>query len=360
MLEILKNFQVEGEVETIVPFGEGHINSTYRVTMKNSDTEYILQILNTSIFKNYEGVINNIRLVTSYLKDIIIANGGNPDRETMTLIPAKDGKYYYMAENNECYRLYTFISNSMCYQSADTPERLASSGEAFGKFMQDLDGFDAMQLADILPNFHNTPVRYQNLVNAIKKDSVGRVKTVQKEIEFYQNRVEFYSKITNLLDNGDIPTRVTHNDTKLNNVLFDCDTGKALCVVDLDTIMAGSLLYDFGDSVRFGCSTAKEDEQDTSKIHFDLDLYKAYLNGFLTGVGKKITKNELLNLHNGAIMMTLECGMRFLTDYLEGDTYFKTAYANHNLVRATSQIILAKEMEENADNMLALLKEYHN
>ena len=358
MKELLKNFVVDGEVEDIVPFGEGHINSTYKVTIKDSDTEYVLQKLNTEIFKNYEGVIDNIRLVTSYLKDIIVANGGDPNRETMTLIPTKSGKYYHMTANNECYRLYILIPNSICYQSAETPEQFASSGEAFGKFMRDLDMFDVEKLADILPNFHNTEVRYENFANAIKSDKVNRLKDVQTEVDFFNSRKKFYSTITSMLESGDIPTRVTHNDTKLNNILFDANTDKALCIIDLDTIMAGSLLYDFGDSVRFGCSTAREDEEDTSKIHFDINLYESYVEGFLKGIGDKITCKELENLHNGAIMMTLECGMRFLTDYLEGDTYFKTAYSKHNLVRAHSQMILAYEMEQQKENMISIAKKY--
>ncbi len=358
MEEILKNFDVEGEVESIVPFGEGHINATYKVTFKGTDKEYILQQLNTDIFKNYEGVIDNINNVTAYLKDIIVENGGDPNRETMTLIPTKTGKYYYMTEDNKCYRLYIFISDSICYQSAETTEQFASSGEAFGKFMRDLDKFDVNKLVDILPNFHNTVVRYQNFVNAINNDVKDRLKTVPVEVEFFKSRENFYSTITSMLESGEIPTRVTHNDTKLNNILFDAKTGNALCIIDLDTIMAGSLLYDFGDSVRFGCSTAREDEKDTSKIHFDINLYESYVEGFLKGIGNKITDKELENLHNGAIMMTLECGMRFLTDYLEGDTYFKTAYSDHNLVRAHSQMILAYEMEQQKDAMINIARKY--
>ena len=359
MKEILNNFDVVGEVESIVPFGEGHINATYKVTFKGTEKKYILQQLNTDIFKDYEGVINNILHVTKYLKNIIVENGGNPDRETMTLIPAKSGKYYYMTDDNKCFRLYTFISDSVCYQCAETPEQFASSGEAFGKFMRDLDKFDVNKLADILPNFHNTVVRYQNLSSAVNKDSKNRLKNVTTEVKFFKDRENFYSTITNMLNNKEIPTRVTHNDTKLNNILFDAKTGNALCIIDLDTIMAGSLLYDFGDSVRFGCSTAREDEQDISKIHFDINLYESYVEGFLKGIGNKITNKEFENLHNGAIMMTLECGMRFLTDYLEGDVYFKTAYDNHNLVRAHSQMILAYEMEQQKDNMIAIAKKYN-
>lgn len=357
-MKILEQFCLEGEIANIYPYGEGHINSTYKVDMKDGKS-YVLQKINTSIFKDYVGVINNILLVTDYLRGIIRRNGGEVDRETMTLLPTIDGKYYYVDENGDCYRVYLFIEGSKCYQTATSKELLASSGKAFGKFMADLDGFDATKLADILPHFHETPVRYENFEKAVKADVKGRLSRVENEVGFYRARKDFYYTITDLLSQKKIPTRVTHNDTKLNNILFDEKTDEALCVIDLDTIMAGSLLYDFGDSVRFGCSTAKEDEVDKDKIHFDMSLYESYLKGYLEGAGDKITKEEVDNLHNGAIMMTLECGMRFLTDYLEGDTYFKTAYPEHNLVRATSQMLLAKEMEERSAEMKALAYKYY-
>ena len=357
-VEVLKQFCLDGEIADINVYGEGHINSTYKVDMKDGKS-YVLQRINTSIFKNYEGVINNILLVTDYLKDIIRKNGGDVDRETMSLLQAKDGKHYYVDKNGDCYRMYLFITDSKCYQTATNKELLESSGKAFGKFMADLDGFDATKLADILPHFHETPIRYENFERAVRSDVKGRLSEVTNEVEFYRKRKDFYSVITDMLKKGEIPTRVTHNDTKLNNILFDANTDKALCVIDLDTIMAGSLLYDFGDSVRFGCSTAKEDEIDKDKIHFDLSLYESYLKGYLDGAMDKITKAEVDNLHVGAIMMTLECGMRFLTDYIEGDTYFKTAYPEHNLVRATSQMILAKEMEEKSEEMKALAYKYY-
>lgn len=359
MLEdIINQFEINGSISNIVAYGEGHINSTYKVDTDSGES-YILQKINTSIFKNYVGMINNIRMVLDYLKQIILKNGGDATRESMTMIPCVDGKDYYMS-GDECYRLYTFVANSVTYQQVENPEILENAGYAFGKFMADLDGFDANKLIEVIPHFHDTPDRFHNFLRAVKENKANRLADVKEEVEFFKERYEFYSVITDALNTGNIPMRVTHNDTKLNNVLFDKDTGEVLCVVDLDTIMPGSAVYDFGDAVRFGCSTAREDEPNLDKVHFDINLYSHYLRGYLRGVGDNITDEEINLLHIGAIMMTLECGMRFLADYLEGDIYFKTAYPEHNLVRSRTQIKLATEMEQSAGKMQALADMYRN
>lgn len=303
-------------------------------------------------------MMNNIYLVTSFMADEIKKDGGDVTRETMSLILTKDNKQFYL-DGKDCYRILTFIKNTKVYQKVEDAKVFESSGYAFGTFIKRLDKFDATKLVEVLPNFHNTALRYKNFEKALAADVKSRAKDVQEEINFVKERKEFMSKIVNALESKEIPLRVTHNDTKLNNVLMDIDTNKAICVVDLDTIMPGSLLYDFGDSVRFGCSTALEDEKDLSKVDFDINLYDSYCKGFLSGIQDKMTKNESMMLHIGSMMMTLECGMRFLTDYLEGDTYFKIKYEDHNLVRCRTQLKLVKCMENLEKDMLEIAAKYY-
>ena len=297
--------------------------------------------------------MDNILKVTDYLRPIVKQENGDVNRECMTLIPTKNGDIYYV-DNHDCWRAYLFVRDTVVYQIIDSPAVFENTGEAFGKFIARLDGFDATTLCEVIPNFHNTLDRYNKFLNAVKVDKVARVKSAQKEIDFVNNRKNIVSAIVDALDNGEIPLRVTHNDTKINNVLIDKFTGKAICIIDLDTIMPGSLLYDFGDSIRSGCNTALEDEKDLSKVEFDITLYKAYCRGFLKGIGDKITRKEIDMLHLGAIIITLECGIRFLTDYLEGDGYFKTDYPEHNLVRCRTQFKLVERMEQTSDEMIEI------
>ena len=358
LLEIIKQFNINGDIESVEPFGEGHINDTYLVTCKNCESKYVFQRLNTSVFPNYKGVMNNIHLVTSFLRKIIEKEGGDPERETMTLVLTKDGQNHLFIDG-ACYRMSLLIKNTKTYQTVENEGLFQSSGYAFGKFIARLDDFDASQLVEVIPNFHDTVDRCKKFEEAMCDNKSGRIDNVLPELAFVEYRKDFMKKIVSSLNKKEIPLRVTHNDTKLNNILMDADTDEAVCVIDLDTIMPGSLLYDFGDSVRFGCSTAKEDEKDLNKVHFDLNLYDIFTKGFLEGIGDKITEKEVMMLHIGAIMMTLECGTRFLTDYLNGDTYFKTAYKDHNLVRARTQFRLVEEMEKNVDKMIDIAKKYY-
>ena len=235
-----------------------------------------------------------------------------------------------------------------------------NTGEAFGKFIARLDGFDANTLCEVIPNFHNTADRYNKFLTAIEQNKSNRAHLVKDEIDFVKQRANKLSLIVDALDTNQIPLRVTHNDTKINNVLIDKASGKAICIIDLDTIMPGSLLYDFGDSIRSGCNTALEDEKDLSIVDFDINLYEAYCKGFLRGIGEKITDKELEMLHIGAIIITLECGIRFLTDYLDGDVYFKTQYDDHNLVRCHTQFKLVEKMESQSQQMLAIARKIKN
>ena len=344
-INLAKSFALEGEIISIEPYGCGHINHTFLIT--TTEKRYILQAMNLSIFKDTDGLMRNILFVTEYLKK----NGV----ETMTVVFTHDGKPYLDGE--EKFRVYEFIENTVTYQTVTDAEVFKNSGRAFGEFQNHLAGFDASLLTKTIPNFHDTPKRYQAFLSALERDACDRARTCRDEIDFVISHADKISRVTDGIRDGRVPLRVTHNDTKLNNILMDADTGKARAIVDLDTIMPGSMLYDFGDSIRFGASTAAEDEPDLSKVHFDISLFKAYAEGFCPAVKDSITKAERDLLPYGAFIMTFECGMRFLTDYLEGDTYFGIKYPEHNLVRCRTQFKLAREIEESFDDMAQIIDE---
>lgn len=338
-LAIANQFAIEGEVKEICPYGEGHINLTLLVT--TTKKRYILQKMNTRVFSDPVSLMNNICGVTEHLK----ARG----IETLNVVPTKTGESFIHGE--ECYRVYDFIENTVTYQTAANADVFRNSGAAFGEFQNYLAQFDASKLTETIKRFHDTPNRFEHFKAALEKDAFNRAKDCKEEIEYVLSHEPTYGVAMAGLKDGSIPLRVTHNDTKLNNVLMDEKTGKARAVIDLDTIMPGSMLFDFGDSIRFGASTAAEDEKDLTKVHFDLNLFKAYAEGYCGAVKDSITQREAELLPYGAYLMTIECGMRFLTDYLSGDTYFATKYEGHNLVRCRTQIRLASEMEENFDVM---------
>lgn len=354
---ILEHFYVEGKVVDCVRYGEGHINDTFKATMdvEGKELHYILQRINNRLFTDVEKLMRNIELVTEFCRKSVMARGGDPMRECLTLIRTKDGKAYY-SDGKDYFRVYVFIENATTYQSVREPRDFYESAVAFGNFANLLAGFDASQLYEVLPDFHNTKVRYANFLRAVEKDECGRKAETEKEIEWVMSHKDLCGKIVDKIAAGEIPLRVTHNDTKLNNVMIDDATGKGIAVIDLDTVMPGSLCYDFGDSIRFGCNSAAEDEPDTSKVHFVFGLYKIYLDGYLSAVGKSITEREKELLPWGAVLMTYECGMRFLTDYLEGDIYFRTQRERHNLDRARTQFKLADEMLSVLDKKLAAAK----
>ncbi len=352
---MIKSFSTDGEIVSCVKYGDGHINDTYLLT--TTKRKYILQRINTSIFKDVEVLMSNIEKVLSFARREIIANGGEPDRETMTLIKTLDGNSCYRM-GDDVYRMYVYIDDTLSLSLAENAEHFYQSGVGFGRFAKLLDGFDATQIADVIPDFHNTPVRYEAFIRAVEEDAFGRKAEVADEIEFIKARRDFMNVIVDALKNGEIPTRVTHNDTKLNNVLLDKKSGKAVAVIDLDTVMQGSVCYDFGDSVRFGCSTAAEDERELDKVNFSLELFDVYSRGFLSEMRAVITERETELLPIGSIMMTLECGMRFLTDYLSGDTYFKIHRDKHNLDRCRTQLKLVAEMEKSLPKMLEIVKKY--
>ncbi|MBO5870395.1 MAG: aminoglycoside phosphotransferase family protein [Clostridia bacterium] len=342
-------------VEEIENIPNGHINVTDRVKVNGKN--YILQRINTNIFKDPVGLMNNISSVTEFLRKKIIEANGDADRETLTLVKTLDGKYTYEDESG-LYRMYLFITEATCYNKAEKKGMFGESAKAFGRFQNLLADFDAKTLSETIIDFHNTPVRFKNFEKALAENKAGRKDECLPEIEFYLSHKDYCPTITDRLNDGRLPTRVTHNDTKLNNVMIDDATGSGICVIDLDTVMPGSMLYDFGDSIRFGASSAAEDEKDLDKVYCVPELYEEYVSGFLSEMKDTITEEEVKLLHDGAIMMTLECGMRFLTDYLEGDTYFRTHYAGQNLDRTRTQMKLVQDMEARRDLFESIIKKY--
>lgn len=341
---IAEKFQIEGNVLSIVPYGEGHINVTYLLT--TDQKRYILQKMNTNVFPDPDGLMQNICLVTEYLRSLGV--------DTLHVIATKDGAPYYHEDG--FWRVFAFIENTITYQTVENKDVFESTGKAFGEFQNYLSGFDASKLTETIKRFHDTPKRFHDFEIALKENKCDRAKDCKDEIDFILSHAHTYSKVMDGLKDGSLPLRVTHNDTKLNNILMDKATGKAKAIVDLDTIMPGSMLFDFGDSIRFGASTAAEDEKDLTKVHFDISLFEAYAKGYCSAVKDSITPREAELLPYGSYLMTIECGMRFLTDYLSGDTYFATKYEGHNLVRCRTQIRLASEMEAREEEMKAIVK----
>lgn len=354
--KIPKYFVLTGTPVGLAPYGNGHINDTFLLTCEGENEtiiRYILQSVNENVFKEPELVINNISLVSDFLR-----SNSADSREVLTMIPTFDGKYCVKDEKGRCWRIYEFVENSVCLELPESTDDFYQCAYAFGKFQNKLNDFDASLLCETIKDFHNTPLRYRIFLDAVKADPLGRAKTVADEIKFAMDRAEFYSTLYDAHNDGRLPLRVTHNDTKINNVLLDKETRKALCVIDLDTIMPGFSVNDFGDSIRSGAGTAAEDEKDASKMHLDINMYEAYVKGFIDGTEGLLAKEELLLFPEGAKMMTMECGMRFLSDYLLGDTYFKIKYPEHNLVRCRTQFALVADMEKHWDEMHEIVKKY--
>ena len=360
MENIVPQFNIEGAPTTIDRLGNGHINDTFLIGTKDGDKEnlYVLQRINSNVFKEPSKVMDNIWNVTEHISKKLESAEGDTERSVMRFIRTKKGEGFLSTEKGSFYRMYKYIDRAVSLDLPETEKDFYESAVAFGQFQRMLSDFNADILNETIANFHNTPDRFNKFLKAIEENKSGRKETVSEEIDFVLKRKEFTSVLTDALNRGDIPLRVTHNDTKMNNVLLDAETRKQVCVIDLDTIMPGLSVTDFGDSIRFGASTAAEDEKDLDKVHFDISLFEVYLEGYLKGCGGQLTPNEIELLPEGAKMMTLECGMRFLTDYLDGDTYFRTHYPEHNLVRCRTQFKLVSEMEEKWDEMKALVRKY--
>lgn len=358
--EVTGQFDFPGEPEECTPFGNGHINDTYRLSFRIEDGKkhYILQRMNKDVFRQPVELMENINGVTSWLRKKILENGGDVERETLNIVCTRDGKPYYLDSNGEYWRVYLFIENATCFEQVEHENDFYQSAVAFGHFQRLLADYPAETLHETIQNFHNTPDRFCKFKAALEADACGRAKDVQREIQFVLEREPLTHVLWDMQSSGELPLRVTHNDTKLNNIMIDDATGKAICVIDLDTVMPGLSVNDFGDSIRFGASTALEDEPDLSKVSCDLRLYELYVRGFTEGCAGALTDRELDMLPMGAILMTFECGIRFLTDYLEGDHYFKIHREGQNLDRCRTQFKLVKDMEEKLPQMRAIVDKY--
>ena len=348
--DVLARFQLDAPAVSCERYGCGHINETYLVVTE-SGRRYILQKISNRAFPDVAGLQENIAAVTEFLHTQTSDPYG-----ALTLIPTDEGKMYLHWGENSDWRVYDFIEGAVCLQKPETAEDFYQSAIAFGTFQQQLAGFPAHTLHETIKNFHNTPDRFRIFKEVLAKDVMNRAKDVQPEIEFALAHEEFGGRLVGLLKEGKLPLRVTHNDTKLNNVMLSEAERKPMCVIDLDTTMPGLSAYDFGDSIRFGAATAAEDETDLSKMEMDLDLFRIFTRGFLTAC-PGLTAEERKALPLGAMTMTLECGVRFLTDYLDGDHYFGIHRPDHNLDRCRTQFKLVRDMESKWDEMMKIVEE---
>ena len=354
MQNILRAYHFYDDIEKVEKFGNGHINKTFLVETKNG--KFIVQQINTNVFKNPIAVMENIELITNHIREVACKEDCDPTRAALEIVNTLDGKTYVVWDNTY-WRCYKYVVGARTYEIIEHPQMFYEVGLAVGIFQRQLNNFPIEKLHITIPDFHNTPVRYKKFVEVATKDPYHRGIDAFNEVKFVFDRRHGMGKIVDLLEKNEIPLRVTHNDTKLNNVMIDEVTKKAICVIDLDTVMPGSVLYDFGDAIRVGASTAVEDETDLNKVHLDIELFKAFTQGFLEKTHDILTEKEIDNLVEGAWIITLECGMRFLTDYLENDVYFKTNYPTHNLVRARTQFKLVTEIEKNYEILKNIVKD---
>lgn len=358
---IFQPFSEGGEITEIVRYGKGHINDTYRVTVRmdhGTVRRYILQRINLTIFREPVQLMDNIVKVTEYLKECVEKAGGDVDKEVLQVVHTNEGAHHVVVDG-EFYRCYRFIEGARSYEIVGGPEDFFKSGQALGKFQRLLGDFNGAVLHETIKDFHNTEKRFEDFQKTMANDPVNRATECREDIAFFLLREKDTKLINGLLKEGKLPVRVTHNDTKYNNVMIDDETREAVCLVDLDTVMPGVSLYDFGDAIRSGATTALEDERDLSKVHFDLNLFDAYVRGYFSQ-GGFLTDLEMEYLPFAAKIMTYECGMRFLKDYLDGDIYYKTAYPEHNLHRARNQMKLVSDMEREYQQMMEIIRKYRH
>ena len=357
---VIRFFQFDGKYVDAEELHSGNVNNTYHLRYRTADgtqNEYVLQQINTYAFKHPEDVMDNIVRVTAHLRKTLEAQGESTENRVLTCVPTQTGEYMYCDAQNRYWRAYYYIRDAVAYDRVEKPEHFYEAGRAFGEFQRMLEDFPADQLHETIPNFHDTRRRFYAFVAAVAEDKAGRVADLEPEIDFFFDRRKMMTRIVRRIDAGRIPLRVTHNDTKINNIMIDGQTGRAVCVIDLDTVMAGSALYDYGDAIRFGANTAAEDEPDTSKVSLDLELFRQFTAGFLSEVGDLLTEEEIQCLPLGIEVMTCELAMRFLTDYIDGDLYFKVDSPEHNLIRAHAQMKLLEDVESKVYQMQEIIAE---
>ena len=356
ILRIAKRFGITDPIVETEHVTNGHINLTYLVTFGSK--RYIVQKINRYVFGNPEAVMNNIDCVTHFLRKKIREDGGDPERETLRFLRDENGKNYIVNDDGSFWRISVYIDGTTAYNSVEDIRMLYNAGVSFGLFQKRLADFPMDTLYETIPDFHNTEKRFNNLFDAIQEDPLKRASEVKDDIEYFKKNFELAKTFNKLLSDRKICLRVTHNDTKYNNILIDDKTGKALCVIDLDTVMPGLAAFDFGDAIRFAASSAAEDEKDLSKVYLDIEKYEAFTKGFIGASEGFFTDTETEYMALGARMMTLETAARFLEDYIRGDKYFRTHYSGQNLVRSRCQAQLARSMEKEYDTMRTIVEKY--
>lgn len=357
---ILPHFCFAGKYADGTELTSGNINNTYMLTFVDNGEKhfYTLQHINKYVFKNPYDVISNIEKVTSHIANAYEALGEDPARHVLNLVPLREGGYLYKDAEGNFWRAYNYITGATAYDAPQKDAHIYETGRAFGEFQKLLYNFPADVLHDTIPDFHNTTRRFYTFVASVAADRAGRVRYLEDEIEFMFDHRKLMNRIVSKLENGALPLRVTHNDTKINNILIDDNTDKAICVIDLDTVMPGSALYDYGDAIRFCASTAAEDEPDTSKISIDMHAFRLFTEGFLSETNGFLAPDEIRSLPLGVLVITCELAMRFLTDYIDGDVYFKVHSPDHNLIRARAQMALLSDMEKKYDEMCRIIEEF--
>ena len=355
--QVAEMFGLDGEIVNITTINNGHINSTYDVTMNLNGEErrLVFQKLNIYVFKNPKRIMGNIGRITAHIASKLEERGESQDH-VMHFYKTPTGRNYYMGSQG-FWRISDYVPNTTTFNSCEDLDKLRSAGRAFGEFQTMLADFDTTDLYETIPNFHNTRSRIAVLMRHVNEDPCGRVDEVSAEIAQIKEWKKLAIRFNELLDSQELPLRVTHNDTKMNNLLFDCDTHEAKTVIDLDTVMPGLTAHDFGDAVRFAANTAAEDEKDLSKVSLDMNRFRAFAEGFVPPVANSLTALEIDTLALGAFIITVELAVRFLDDYITGDQYFKTAYHKHNLVRARCQLALAADMHRRLDEMQQIVNE---
>ena len=358
--QICRKFQIAGDYIRCEVITYGHINTTYKVYFLRDGEikDYILQRVNTFVFKHPVDIMRNIIMVTEHIRAKIKQVKATAKRDVLHYQQTESGDYFFFTCKQEFWRCSRFIGESKTYLKAENETIMEEAGKAFGLFQKYLKDYPVQELYISIPDFHNTIKRFDDLKQSVQADVCGRVEGVKELVDEYLKLEEIATEVYKRKEEGALPLRVTHNDTKCSNVLFDEETGEHLAVIDLDTVMPGLVAFDFGDAIRAGASTAEEDERDLSKVSLDIKLYESFAKGFLFELKGSITKEEVDSLALGAIAMTLECGARFLTDYLDGDKYFRVEYEEHNLIRAKNQLALGKDMIKQLDDMQIIVKKY--